>query len=81
MSFTRHDVFMTEDEAEEAQRLLEEANNTPVIAINSAQALSGNDFATMAWKRLYTFISKTAVSHGLPIGKYGVDLESREFVS
>lgn len=74
-------IFASEEELEELQQLSRAAARTPVIALSSADALSGNDFASQAWRRAQERCHKVALSHGLPeiSGFYGLTREG-EFV-
>jgi len=75
-------VFATDDEQAELLELLNKARNTPVIALTSADALGGRDFASVAWKRVRERCHEVALAHGLPEvpGCYGMD-NNGEFLS
>lgn len=79
----RLNIFATDEEKKELGELLKTAQTTPAMALSSTQALAGNDFASLAWKRVNERCHKIALSHGLPeiSGFYGCDLETGEFVS
>ena len=76
-------VFASKSEKKRLLKMLKDAQSTPMIALTSEQALSGRDFASMAWDHLKKETHKTALKHGLPEirGYYGIDLKSGEFVS
>jgi len=59
-------VYATEEEVEKIQRLYEEAIRTPVVALSSADALAGRDFASAAMDRVQQAIDEAAEAHGLP---------------
>jgi len=74
-------VFATKKERSKLFKLLKEAQNTPVIAVSSAQALAGKDFSAVAWDRVREECHRLALSHGLPEipGYYGM-IGTGEFV-
>ncbi len=76
--------FSTKQQAEEILELMKQAQSTPVIAMSSADALSGNDLSSRAWKRVYEEVNQYAQEAGLPKLKddrdYGIDLTTREFL-
>ena len=75
-------VFANEEEIKKAFQLAKDAANTPMIALSSADALSGNDFATRAWKSAQEYCHALAIKKGLPEipGFYGMKQDG-EFVS
>lgn len=82
MEIKRLNVFATDEEMAEINKLHHIAVNTPVIAFTSADALSGNDLASRAWKQLMERVHKIALTKGLPEiqGYYGIDGENKEFI-
>ena len=72
-------IFATELEQKKLRKLAKEAQNTPMIALSSSDALNGRDFATSAWNRVQEECHKTALKHGLPEiqGFYGLDQEGQ----
>lgn len=74
-------VFATEEEFAELKKLRNKAARTPVIALSSAQALSGRDSASVAWQRVKERCHALALEHGLPEvqGFYGID-GTKEFL-
>ena len=72
----------TPSETKQIVKAYNDAQNMPVMVVNSAQALSGNDFSYMAWKRCYELITRLAIKHGhKDNGKqYGFNAETREFI-
>jgi len=79
MTYTK--VFATEEEIEELTALLKKAQSTPSMALSTADALGGRDFASMAWIRLRKQLHACALKHGLPEieGYYGMTMDG-EFV-
>lgn len=75
-------IFATDEEKKELAELMKTAATTPAIALSSAQALTGQDFASQAWERLFKRCHAIALSHGLPEipGYYGCDTSTGEFV-
>jgi hypothetical protein len=73
--------FATTEETKEIQDLIQKAQSTPVIALSTRDALSGNDFATRAWRQAKEGVHEMALAHGLPeiAGFYGAT-EEGEFV-
>ena len=71
---THTGVFATDAEQAELIELLHKAETTPVMALSSAQALSGNDFSVVAQKRAREKCHALALAHGLPEvpGYYGM---------
>jgi len=67
-------VFLTLDETVEMRKLAKDARKTPAFGLSSAQVLSGNDFASMAHKRMFARLTELAKAHGLPDipGEYGL---------
>lgn len=78
----RLNVFATDEEKKELVELMKTAQTTPAIALSSAQALAGEDFASQAWKRVFERCHAMALSHGLSEipGYYGCDTSTGEFV-
>jgi hypothetical protein len=79
---TNTGVFAT---PEELAFLKEKANNaahTPVIALTTADALAGNDLASLAHRSAQEACHVLALAHGLPEipGFYGITLDDGEFV-
>ena len=74
-------VKATPEELKELREMAEQASRTPVIAMSSADALGGRDWATMAWKRCQERCHAIALAHGLPEieGFYGLTNDG-EFV-
>ena len=74
--------YATEEEIEKIRGLVKTAEDTPVIALSSQDALDGNDMSTQAWKRVYDLLNKTAGKYGLPeiIGNYGLSADG-EFLT
>lgn len=81
MQLKKTGKFATKTEVKRLQKLLKVAQNTPVIALTSSDALNGRDLASMAWKRVQEACHKCALRHGLPEikGFYGLDQDG-EFV-
>ena len=75
-------VKATPEETVNIQELAKVAQKTPMIAFSSADALSGDDMASQAWKRVHEALQKAALAHGLPEipGYYGMT-EDGEFVT
>lgn len=75
-------VFLTEAEKDEMLKLTEAARNTPCFGLSSEQVLSGNDFASLARKRMFARLTELAKLHGLPDipGEYGLTMEG-EFIT
>jgi hypothetical protein len=67
-------VFLTKEELEEMTKLEEIARSTPCFGISSQQVLSGNDFASLAQKRMFARLTELAKTHRLPeiSGEYGL---------
>ena len=67
-------VFLTLVETAEMKRLASDAATTPAFGLSSEQVLSGNDFAAMAYKRMFARLAELAKAHGLPDipGEYGL---------
>jgi len=78
----RLDLKISEKDRLKGVKLVDEANSTPAIALGSADALSGRDFASLAWERVHNFISEMAVKHDLPedTGPYGIDFTNGQFI-
>ncbi len=78
----RLNIFATDEEKKELAELLKTAQATPAIALSSAQALVGEDFASQAWKRVNKRCHAIALLHGLPEipGFYGCDISTGEFI-
>lgn len=72
----------TKAEIKQVVRLYNTAQNTPCMALTSAQAVEGRDFATMAWDDVYEKIETLALKHGYPKRKkrYGLNCETGEFL-
>lgn len=83
MSFKRTGTFLEEDIKEKVVEAFVEAQNTPVIALSSGQALSGRDLASQARDRAFKLLYDEAVAAGLPEieGYYGLDSESGEVLA
>lgn len=75
--------FATKLEVKKIIKEYQKAQNTPCIALTSASALGGRDFASLAWQNFYDFLSKIARKHGLPkiTGQYGLDTKTGEFLT
>ena len=75
-------VFATKDELDTLKKAATTAANTPVIALTSADALSGNDWASVAHRNVQKACHMLALEHGLPeiTGYYGIRLDTGEFV-
>lgn len=73
--------FATKSQIKKLKSMMRRANNTPAIAITSEAALSGRDFASLAWQEVYETCHRMALRHGLKEinGFYGLD-EDGEFV-
>jgi len=73
-------VKATVEEMANIQELAKIAQTTPVIALSSADALSGNDFSSRAWKCVYEAINAAAEEHGLSKvkGGYGLAIEEAD---
>jgi len=71
---TKTGVFLAPAETAEMQAPAESAATTPAFGLSSAQVLSGNDFASMAHKRMFARLTELAKAHGLPDipGEYGL---------
>ena len=80
--FTRTGEFLEADQIEEVKEAYQQASTTPVIALSSAQALSGNDMASRAWMRFHRLLYDFALAKGLPEieGWYGVETTSGEIL-
>ena len=80
--FTRTGTFLEADQIAEVKAAYLSASNTPVIALSSAQALSGNDMASQAWMRFHRLLYGFALAKGLPEieGWYGVETTSGEIL-
>ncbi len=78
--FTRTGTFLETDQIAEVKAAYLQASNTPVIALSSAQALSGGDMASRAWMRFHRLLYDFALAEDLPEiqGWYGLDMESGE---
>ena len=79
-SFTRTGTFLNDEQLVEVAVMYHAAENTPVIALSSAQGLSGNDFASRAWMSFHRLLYDFALAAGLPEieGWYGLDMKSGE---
>jgi len=75
-------VKASPEEVVELKGLLQTAQTTPVIALSTADAMSGRDFSSLAWNRVKERCHAVALAHGLPEipGFYGCDLKTGEFV-
>jgi hypothetical protein len=75
-------VFLSAAELTEMQGLAETARTTPVFGLSSEQVLSGNDFASLARKRMFARLTELATAHGLPeiSGEYGLTQEGEFLV-
>ena len=71
---TKTGVFLEPKEIDEMRKLSDDAANTPCFGLSSAQVLSGNDFASLAYKRMFSRLTELAKAHGLPEidGEYGL---------
>lgn len=78
--YTRTGTFLNAEQIAKVGEAYQTASTTPVIALSSAQALSGNDFASRAWKTFHRLLYDYALAAGLPEieGWYGLDMESGE---
>ncbi len=78
--FNRTGTFLNTEQIKEVGEAYRTAQNTPMIALSSAQALSGNDFASRAWKTFHRLLYDYALAEGLPEiqGWYGLDIETGE---
>ena len=56
---------LTPEELEELIELYKNARNTPVIALSVADGISGNDFASRAYKRFEDRWAEIARLHGV----------------
>ncbi len=79
-SFTKTGTFLTAEQIEKVREAYHEAETTPVIALSSAQALGGQDFASQAWMRFHRLLYDFALVQGLPEieGWYGLNMKSGE---
>lgn len=79
---TKTAIYATPEEIEALKKGLSRAQNTPAFGLSSAQVLSGNDFASMAWRDVKRACHYAALQHGLPEieGFYGIDLQTGEFL-
>ena len=70
-------VFLTPEELKEMRGLAKDAATTPSFGLSSEQVLSGNDFASLAHKRMFARLTALAKAHGLPDipGEYGLTNE------
>ena len=75
-------VFISKKGLKELRKLLIAAENMPMIATSSADALSGNDWASQAWDYFYLRCYKLALKNGLPNikGYYGINIATGEFL-
>jgi hypothetical protein len=75
-------VFASDEETAECLRLFKVAQQTPVMAIDTAHALNHGGFAGQAWDRVNKTVHGYALAHGLPefAGYYGMALENGEFL-
>lgn len=73
----------TQAQAKKINKLYRDAQNTPMVALTSAMALSGRDFASMAYERLYEYIDKCAIKARWPKSNkhYGFNTKTMEFIS
>lgn len=78
--FTRTGTFLNAEQIAKVGKAYRQASTTPVIALSSAQALSGKDFASQAWMRFHRLLYDFALAAGLPEieGWYGLDMKSGE---
>jgi len=78
----RTNIFATEEEAKEINKLATEARSTPIIAMSITHGLSTGGFSGEAWKRCEERLHVIALSHGLKEipGYYGFDPKNREFI-
>lgn len=74
----RTNVFATDEEKNDIERLAILARHTPVITFKTGEP----DMATRAWKSVRKRIHKAALAHGLPEieGYYGFDQATGEFI-
>lgn len=75
--------FATKKEIKKALELAKTAANTPCFGLSSEQVLSGNDFASMAWRSAQEYCHALAVKkYRLPEiqGFYGMNQDG-EFVT
>ena len=72
----------TKPEIKKVIKLYNTALNTSYMALTSEQALSGRDFASLAWEDVYCTINELALKHGYPKRKkrYGLNCETGEFL-
>lgn len=78
--FNRTGMFLNTEQIAEVGEAYHTAENTPVIALTSAQGLSGRDFASNAWMRFHRLLYDFALAEGLPEieGWYGLDMTNGE---
>lgn len=71
-------VFVDSKQKAELMKLVQIAQTTPVIALSSADALSGNDLSSQAWKAVHDRLNEIALKCGLPElveTDYGLDAD------
>ena len=75
-------IFATKDELKRLKELATTASNTPVMAFTVGEMLSGNDWASRAWRNAKEACHALALQKGLPEiqGFYGIKADG-EFVS
>ena len=78
--FERTGKFLTAEQIGVVREAYHEAETTPAIALSSAQALGGQDFASQAWMRFHRLLYDFALAQDLPEikGWYGLDMKSGE---
>ncbi len=73
-------IVITEEECTKLVNLYTDAQNTPVIALSSADMLSGNDWASQAWRRVGEFQEELGKKYGFDHMKNAINTKTREVI-
>lgn len=66
MGIEKTKIFASKEEIEEISELAKEARTTPMIAMNSEDAVNGRDLASLTWDKAINKVNEVAFKHGLP---------------
>jgi hypothetical protein len=72
-------IILSKEDKEKLNTLYKNAQNTPILALSSDDALKGKDFATIAWNEVRYFMDALGLKYTFnPKTIIGIDGETGE---